>query len=99
MKIDKKKIIVRSLLIFIIILVIINLLEEESGIITIIKLNKKTRELQKNIENSIRVRDSLEKVVERLQKDTSYIERIAREKYGMSRSNEKIYKFVEEKRE
>ncbi|MCX7726594.1 MAG: septum formation initiator family protein [Chitinispirillaceae bacterium] len=98
MKIDKKKIIGGIFLIFLV-FIMINLLDQESGIITIIRLQKKSRELHKNIMDSIMVRDSLKKVVDKLQKDTSYIERIAREKYGMSRSNERIYKFVEEKRE
>jgi len=41
--------------------------------------------------------DSLKAEIERLQNDTAYIEKIAREKYGMARKGEKIYKFVEEK--
>ena len=39
--------------------------------------------------------DSLNDVVGKLTNDTTYIERIAREKLGMARKNEKVYKFIE----
>jgi cell division protein FtsB len=39
--------------------------------------------------------DSLRLEITRLKSDTAYIERIAREKLGMARQNEKVYKFVE----
>jgi cell division protein FtsB len=41
--------------------------------------------------------DSLKAEIERLKYDTAYIERVAREKLGMARKDEKIFKFVEEK--
>jgi cell division protein FtsB len=41
--------------------------------------------------------DSLNIEIRKLTNDTSYIERIAREKLGMAKKSEKIYKFVEEK--
>ena len=46
---------------------------------------------------SRRTIDSLKIEIERLKNDTAYIERIAREKYGMARENEKMFKFVEGK--
>jgi cell division protein FtsB len=42
--------------------------------------------------------DSLNEVIGKLTKDTTYIERIAREKLGMARKNEKVYKFVEKRK-
>jgi cell division protein FtsB len=40
--------------------------------------------------------DSLKAEIERLKNDTAYIERIAREKLGMAKKDEVIFKFVEE---
>ena len=42
--------------------------------------------------------DSLKKTIEKLKTDTAYIERIAREKLGMAKKGEKVYKFVEEEK-
>jgi cell division protein FtsB len=41
--------------------------------------------------------DSLNEVIARLKTDTLYIEKMAREKLGMARENEKVFKFVQEK--
>jgi cell division protein FtsB len=41
--------------------------------------------------------DSLRQEIARLTSDTAYIERIAREKLGMARPGEKIYKFIEKR--
>lgn len=41
--------------------------------------------------------DSLRLEIKRLKSDTGYIERIAREKLGMARKDEKVFKFVEPK--
>lgn len=41
--------------------------------------------------------DSLAQETKRLEKDTVYLEKIAREKLGMARKGEKVYKFVGEK--
>ena len=42
--------------------------------------------------------DSLKETIEKLKNDTAYIERIAREKLGMAKKGEKVYKFVEEEK-
>jgi cell division protein FtsB len=55
------------------------------------------RELRrKNEEIAVKNRqiDSLRKEIELLTNDTAYIERIAREKLGMARPGEKVYKFI-----
>ncbi len=57
----------------------------------------RTRQLRREIDRSNAVVDSLKEEIRRLQHDTAHIERIAREKYGMAKKNEKMYKFVEEK--
>ena len=39
--------------------------------------------------------DSLRKEIERLTSDTGYIEHVAREKLGMAKPDERVYKFME----
>lgn len=67
------------------------------GLIAVYKAYNEDRSLTEQIKESKRTIDSLKDEIERLKSDTSYIERIAREKLGMARRNEKIYKFIEEK--
>ncbi|HEX2960046.1 MAG TPA: septum formation initiator family protein [Chitinispirillaceae bacterium] len=67
------------------------------GFITVYNAHKEDRALSLQISDSKRTIDSLKDEIERLKSDTAYIERIAREKLGMARRNEKIYKFIEEK--
>lgn len=55
------------------------------------------RNLSAQLKSSRNVIDSLRVEIDRLQHDTTYIERIAREKYGMARQDEKMYKFIEGK--
>ncbi|MBD3321661.1 MAG: hypothetical protein GF350_11255, partial [Chitinivibrionales bacterium] len=54
------------------------------------KLKTEIREMHKSI-------DSLSVQIEKLKSDTAYLEKLAREKLGMARDNERIYKFIEEK--
>jgi cell division protein FtsL len=49
------------------------------------------------IRQSRRTIDSLRQEIASLTNDTAYIERIAREKLGMARPDEKIYKFIEKR--
>jgi cell division protein FtsB len=50
------------------------------------------------IETARRTVDSLRLEIKRLTSDTACIERIAREKLGMARQNEKVYKFIEKRK-
>jgi cell division protein FtsB len=50
------------------------------------------------IETARRTIDSLRLEIKKLTSDTTYIERIAREKLGMARQNEKVYKFIEKRK-
>ena len=45
-----------------------------------------------------RVIDSLQREIKRLSSDTAAIERLAREKLGMAKPNEKVYKFVDKRK-
>jgi len=75
----------------IIIIVVAFMLFSPSGIINRILLTKKQKELLQQIDYEKKIQDSLLKTIDVLQNDTLEIERIAREKYGMKRPNEKIY--------
>lgn len=75
----------------IVIIVVTYMLFSPSGFINRILLTKKQNELLNQINYEKKVQDSLIKAIDILQNDTLEIERIAREKYGMKRPNEKIY--------
>jgi cell division protein FtsB len=62
-----------------------------SGVINRIILTNKKAELLQKIESENRTRDSLDKQIKKIVKDTTEIEKIAREKYGMKFPGEKIY--------
>jgi cell division protein FtsB len=68
-----------------------------NGVITLVRLHQDVRTLQKEITLTSTLIDSLKIEIQRLKTDTTYIERIARERLGMARSDETIYKFIEEK--
>jgi cell division protein FtsB len=53
------------------------------------------RRKKEEIREGYRIIDSLQREIERLTNDTFYIERIAREKFGMARPGEKVFKFIE----
>ncbi|HON11316.1 MAG: septum formation initiator family protein [Fibrobacter sp.] len=68
----------------------------DQGFIALYKHHQQNRKLSSQIKQSHRVIDSLKTEIERLKNDTVYIEKIAREKLGMARRDEKIYKFIKE---
>ena len=58
-----------------------------------LRLVLEKEQLQKDVERLRREKTTLEMEIEKLQ-DSSYVEKIAREKYGMGRKNEKILDIV-----
>ncbi|MFQ5708394.1 MAG: septum formation initiator family protein [bacterium] len=60
------------------------------------KLKRKKQELQAHIEQLQHEKQELLRKIELLKNDKAYIEKIAREKYKMSKPGEKIY-LIEEK--
>jgi cell division protein FtsB len=52
--------------------------------------------MEKDLHEQKAVQDSLKKMEKLLKNDTAYIEKTAREKLGMAKKNEKVYKFVDE---
>lgn len=67
------------------------------GVAQSYKLYTNVRRLERELAVTQTTIDSLRQEVDRLKSDTAYIEHIARQKLGMARRDEKIYKFVEEK--
>jgi cell division protein FtsB len=61
-------------------------------------LYRQDQERRLEIKNDRRIIDSLQREIKRLTNDTAYIARIAREKLGMAKPDEKVFKFVEKKR-
>lgn len=87
---NKKKI--NVFIIFTIITIVVTfIIFSPSGIINRILLSKKQSELLELIREEEKIRDSLSKKIIDLQKDTLEIEKLAREKYGMKRPNDKIF--------
>lgn len=68
----------------------------KDGLIGIYGLHRKTEAMQEEMRQLDREIDSLRTEIERLQSDTAYIEKIAREKLGMARENERVYIFTED---
>ncbi|MDR0330245.1 MAG: septum formation initiator family protein [Chitinispirillales bacterium] len=67
------------------------------GFLDMYRAYRQDKELTQKIEGARAEADSLRAEIERLKGDTAYIEKVAREKLGMARKDEKIIKFVEEK--
>jgi cell division protein FtsL len=61
-------------------------------------LHREVHRKQQEIDAGRRAIDSLKRELERLASDTAYIERIAREKLGMARPGEKVFKFIEKRK-
>ncbi len=95
---DKKKTgrrIVNILLSLIIAVIVFFIIKET---IAIVSLRMKMNAIKSNISNTKSVIDSLSKEENRLKYDTFYIEKIAREKFGMIKRGEKTYIFVNSKK-
>ena len=68
-----------------------------SGLVALWSNHSKTDEMKSEISKLNLERDSIDTVISRLQHDTAYIERVAREKLGMARKDEKVFKFIGDK--
>ena len=73
-------------------------LTSESSVFNLYLSGRKNKAMEQEINELNETIDSLKETIEKLKTDTAYIERIAREKLGMSKKGEKVYKFVEEEK-
>ena len=69
----------------------------DQGLMTFYRTWRQMQHMRREIKSARTTVDSLTREADKLKNDTAYIERIAREKYGMAGKNEKMYKFIEEK--
>lgn len=92
MKISKKKIILYSIGIIITGLVILVLTFSDQGFYYQYYYNKRLTELEGTIDSLKKVNDSLTTEIKLLKSDPEKIESVAREKYGLIKPGEKVYK-------
>lgn len=93
----KRKRIIAATAVVVIAGVLIMVLAGDQGALTFYRTWRQIGSLQREIVQTNKTIDSLKLEIDRLKNDTAHIERIAREKFGMVRGNEKLYKFIEEK--
>jgi len=73
------------------------LLFNDLGLITYFQLKKKHNVLDQELQQLLAQQDDLRLEIDRLQYDSEYIEKIAREKFLMVKPGEKIYKVADDK--
>ncbi len=64
-----------------------------TGVFSLLKLRNRALELEIQNEELMRVNRELQEEIDRLETDREYLERIAREKYGMLKKNEQVFDF------
>tara|TARA_B100000959_G_C14506033_1_gene429251 strand:+ start:29 stop:352 length:324 start_codon:yes stop_codon:yes gene_type:complete len=84
-------------LIFILITGLTNLVINDFGLKKLINLKQKQETLNINIQDLLSQQIFLQEEINRLKYDTSYIEKIAREKFMMVKPGEKVYRVIESK--
>lgn len=71
------------------------LIAGNDGLIALYQSHREVRRMRNEIRSLNGTIDSLRNEIVRLREDTLYIERIAREKLGMARKDETVYKFID----
>lgn len=64
------------------------------GLIQRFKLESEKKNLEKQLEAEIKKSDDLQKEIDELKTSEDKIEKVAREKYGMTKDGEKSYKII-----
>jgi len=77
------------------VIVIIMLFIGDHGIYRLIKIRQERAEVQKQITDLRARQKALKQEENRLETDTDYIEKLAREKYRMARKGERVFKVIE----
>jgi len=67
----------------------------DHGIYQLYKIKSQRKATQQRIEELITERALLENEKERLETDLDYVERLAREKYRMAKTGEKVFKVIQ----
>ena len=69
----------------------------KNSIITLYSSHGTTKRQEREVSGVHAEIDSLAREAKKLEHDTAHIEKIAREKLGMAKKNEKVFKFIEGK--
>ena len=77
--------------------VLVFFLSGSDGFMNLYKLHLQDLRMEEEILELNMKKDSLEIVIEKLNIDTLYLEKIAREKLGMAGKDEKVFKFIDDK--
>jgi cell division protein FtsB len=92
---EKKKV-GRVIIVVVTVVMLYFLLSGKYGLINLYtKIHRPYKQQQEQIRLLHATNDSLRQEIKRLQSDTAYIERIAREKLGMAGKGETVYRFVD----
>ncbi len=70
-----------------------------TGVYSLIKLRSRTAALERQTETLIKSNEELKTEIERLKNDDAYLEKVAREKYGLLKKNERVFDFSGESNE
>jgi len=89
----QKKILISFGAISLLLLIAFTLIFTEKGFYSYYKMKNEKEQLQLEIDSLTRVNDSLKTEIELLQTSDEKIEKVAREKFGLVKPGEKIYKF------
>jgi len=92
----KRDLIVLTISILVFIYICTNLLFGKMGLIKYIELNKTENRLKAEIISVEKEKKLLESQVDALKKDQFYIEKHAREEFGLAKPNEYIFQFQED---
>lgn len=95
-KADPQKQIIRGLAIMAVVLLVIIFFFGDHGVYQLIRLKAERKTTQETIDRLRAERIDLEAEKNRLETDLEYVERIARERYRMSRKGEKVFKVIPE---
>lgn len=93
MTVAQKKILISFGAISLLLLIAFTLIFTEKGFYSYYKMKNEKEQLQLEIDSLTRVNDSLKTEIELLQTSDEKIEKVAREKFGLVKPGEKIYKF------
>ncbi|MFQ6617838.1 MAG: septum formation initiator family protein [Fidelibacterota bacterium] len=101
-KIRRKTLLKRRLKIAFILTVIVFIItifvRGDHGLYQLYKLEREKRAIEKRINELKTRRENYEKEIRLLESDIKYIEKLAREKYGMAKEGERVYKVVPKRR-
>ena len=71
-----------------------HILSGPSGALNVIKLRQERAHMQAQLDSLTRRKQALETEKQRLEKDSAYIERVARKELGMAKPDEKVFRLV-----